>query len=294
MTGVQTGPDCLPCLRRQGLDAIQFATGDIERRTQALREVQRSLDHVDFALSPATASQRLHRRIRELTGHPDPYRSVKSRSTMWARELVPELSVLLERVQDPLEMALRLAVAANSLDFGAPGGADEVLEPRLPLDVEHHPFHGDVREFARAVAGAREVLYLADNAGELVFDELLIRRIGAERVTLVVRGGPVLNDATITDALESGLSDLVPVMTNGSDAPGTLLGDASDAFRRRFARADLIIAKGQGNHETLTAAAADIFFLFKVKCPRVAAHTGLPQGTHAVLRSAHRSGTALP
>jgi hypothetical protein len=106
-----------------------------------------------------------------------------------------------------------------------------------------------------------------------------------------VRGAPVINDATMADARAVGLHEIVEIIDNGSDAPGTILEDCSEDFRRRFSEADLILAKGQGNFETLSEQPRNIFFLFKVKCPVIAAHVGLPVGTHVLARS--RAGTEL-
>jgi uncharacterized protein with ATP-grasp and redox domains len=120
---------------------------------------------------------------------------------------------------------------------------------------------------------------LTDNAGEIVFDRFLIEQLPFDRVTVVVRGFPVINDATIADAETAGLTDIVEVMTNGSDAPGTILDDCSEEFRTRFAEADLIIAKGQGNYETLRECLRPIFFLLRVKCPLVANDLDCPVGS---------------
>ena len=152
------------------------------------------------------------------------------------------------------------------------------------------PFHGNFDEFRDALDEASDVLYLADNAGEIVADQVLIRELGPARVTVAVRGGPVLNDATMHDARQTGLTSIVPVIDNGSDAPGTLLPDCSPAFRARFASADLVIAKGQGNFESLCDADRTVFALFKVKCGVVAEHTGLPVGTHVLAATGARHG----
>jgi hypothetical protein len=107
----------------------------------------------------------------------------------------------------------------------------------------------------------------------------------AQRVTLAVRGAPVLNDATLADAKVAGLCDLVAVIENGSDAPGTILDDCNDEFRKCYRDADLVIAKGQGNFETLSQEARPIFFLFKVKCTVIAAHVREKMGTLALRRA---------
>jgi uncharacterized protein with ATP-grasp and redox domains len=123
-----------------------------------------------------------------------------------------------------------------------------------------------------------------DNAGRLVFDRLLLERLP--------KGGPwwrareaVINDATIVDARAAGIHEVAEVIDNGSDAPGTVLPDCSPEFRKAFWEADVIISKGQGNFETLSGIRAPVYFLFKVKCPVIAAHAGLPLGTHVLRRS---------
>jgi uncharacterized protein with ATP-grasp and redox domains len=141
------------------------------------------------------------------------------------------------------------------------------------------PLGGDVEAFARAAGEAQTILYIADNAGEIVFDRLLIEQLGPEKVTVAVRGSPVINDATLRDAEAAGLSGLVEVIENGSDAPGTILADCSDSFRKRFESADLVIAKGQGNYESLSEVEACIFFLLKAKCPVIARDLGSPVGS---------------
>ena len=99
------------------------------------------------------------------------------------------------------------------------------------------------------------------------------------RFTVVVRGAPVLNDATLADARRAELDDFCEVISNGSDAPGTLVTDCSEEFRGRFEEADLIIAKGQGNYESLAGADKNIFFLFTIKCPVVSRALGAPVGS---------------
>jgi len=119
-------------------------------------------------------------------------------------------------------------------------------------------------------------------------DRLLIERLAPEKVTVAVRGGPVINDATLEDARAAGLCDLVKVISNGSDAPGTILEDCSPSFREVLERSDLIIAKGQGNYETLGSEEKRIVFLFQVKCAVIAAHTGAAVGTMVIRQNRER------
>jgi uncharacterized protein with ATP-grasp and redox domains len=193
---------------------------------------------------------------------------------------------VVERSEAPFRTALRFAAAANAIDFGA---VAEVEQPDSLLFIRQamsETLIGNAGALEKAAGSAEKILYLGDNAGEIVFDRLLIEQLPKEKVVFVVRGGPVINDATREDAMAAGITGWVPVADNGSDVPGTLLAECSDQFRRLFAAADLVIAKGQGNYETLSGADKKIFFILKVKCRVIARHIGCPPGCLVVRESA--------
>jgi len=281
---MHTTLECVPCIVRQTLEALRFVTDDPVVHERFLREVLRSVAEMDLTQSPPKVVRDIHQRLRRITGVDDPYRSVKDSFNQMALDMLPELSAKVRKGPDPLGMALRLAIAGNVIDLGVSGALTKADARQAIITAMDEPFHGDVEEFRRAVDAADDILYLADNAGEIVFDRLLIEQMSPERVTVAVRGAPILNDATMADAKATGLCDVVETIDNGSDAPGTILSDCSEDFRRRFGDTDLVIAKGQGNFETLSGVAADIYFLFKAKCPVIADHVGLPLGTHVATR----------
>lgn len=283
---MHTALECIPCFARQALEAARFVTDDPTVHERILRDVLRAVAEMDLAQCPPVIAQRIHRHLRQLTGVADPYRAAKDRFNRMALDMLPELSAKVREAADPLAMALRLAIAGNVIDLGVNGGLTVDEARQAMAGALDEPFHGDVEGFRQAAKAANDILYLADNAGEIVFDRLLIEQLQPERVTVVVRGGPVLNDATMADAEAAGLCDLVETIDNGSDAPGTILADCNESFRRRFTGADMIIAKGQGNFETLTSSdeTANIYFLFKAKCPVIADHAGVPVGTHVAAR----------
>jgi uncharacterized protein with ATP-grasp and redox domains len=278
--------DCLPCLVRQGLDAVRECSADPRVQERLLRDVLSLLSSAELEQSPPAVAQRIQRRLRELTGIADPFRLQKERFDRMAKELLPGCSEQLRVAPDPFGLAVRLAIAGNVIDLGAKSG---LTEAEARADVERAacaPLVGDLEALRRASNGAERILYLTDNAGEIFFDRLLVEQLPrGGRVTVAVRGAPVLNDATREDAVRAGLAELAEVIDNGSDAPGTLLPDCSEVFRERFRQADLIVGKGQGNYETLCEEAAPLFLLFRVKCPVVAAHVGAPVGAHVVARS---------
>jgi hypothetical protein len=277
--------ECISCFVRQALETARLVSEDTAVHERIIRDLLHLAGEMDFAQSPPALGQRIHRRLREITGVKDPYRTIKDRHNRIAMELYSELKSRIEDASDSFTMAVQLAIAGNVIDLGAKHGSYEVdvfssLQRALAETIV-----GDMEFFRKTAGGARRILYLADNAGEIVFDRLLIEQLSPERITMAVRGAPVINDATMEDAHAAGIHDIVEVIDNGSDAPGTLLEDCSRQFQHRFSQADLVIAKGQGNFETLSNERHNIFFLFKIKCPVIATHVGLPVGAHVVIHS---------
>ncbi len=271
--------DCIPCFIRQSLDAAKHATQDFHIHKQVLREVLRLTSDLDLNQNPPKIGQLIHRLVRELTGVKDPYSKVKKQFNTASLKLYPKMRQLIIESDDPLDTAIRLAIAGNIIDFGVNGALQEsdiekAISECLAADFTDEQFNA----FRQEINDAKEILYIADNAGEIVFDRLLIEQLPTEIVTAAVRGSPVINDATIEDATNTGLSRIVEVITNGSDAPGTVLESCSEYFRYRFGKADLVIAKGQGNYETLSDVKKNIFFLLKVKCPVIAGSIGCKVG----------------
>ena len=281
--------DCVSCFGRQAVDAARLASDDPAVRDRIVDEINRWAAEADLDVPPVTFAQQLHRRLRQASGIDDLFAAKKARLNRIAMELLPGLRTRIAAAPDPLETAVRLAIAGNVIDLGIHADLSAEDIARSMEAAMHEPLAGSIDALRSALAQAAHILYLTDNSGEIAFDRLLIERIGPERVTVAVRGGPILNDAIRADAEAVGLTDMVEVVDNGLDAPGALLESCSPEFRRRFAAADMIISKGQGNFEGLCAEPAPIWFLFKVKCAVVSAMTGLPEGTHVVF---HAGGQA--
>ena len=285
--------DCIPCIVRQTLDSVRLVTSDETVHQQVLREVLRTAAEMDLQRSPPEMSQWIHRKIREYIGQSDPYRQIKDRFNRMALKLYPTLREWVEDSNKPMETAMRLAIAGNVIDFGVNSRLSEAQVRQSVMHSLSASLDADVEEFSRAISDAQRILYLADNAGEIVFDRLLIERMPPGKVTVGVRGFPVINDATITDAEDTGITELAEVIENGSDAPGTILGDCSEAFLERFENADLIVAKGQGNYETLSEVDKDIYFLLKAKCPVIARDIGCQMDSLVMRRPALPTASAV-
>jgi uncharacterized protein with ATP-grasp and redox domains len=260
---------------RQSLEGISRVTDDEAVHEEVLRRVLRELARVDFKKSSPVIIGTAHRIIREVAAADDPYRTAKETCNRNALNLYPSMKQKIESSTKPLETALRIAITGNTIDFIVDPDADRsnmvaAVEESLSAPIPAEAF---IR-FEAAVSQARNILYLGDNAGEIVFDRLLIEQLPAEKITYVVKGSPVVNDVTRVDAESTGMSDLVEVVDNGSDMPGTVLDRCSPYFQSRFQTTDLVIAKGQGNYESLNEIEKSVFFLFKAKCSVIAQHLG--------------------
>lgn len=283
---MKTYQACIPCFVKQTISVLEMIDCDDTNRETILRTVLQHLSRINFHLSPPEMARDIHRIIRETSGNTDPFLAEKNLYQDLALQLLPQLEQNLLLSDDPLRAAILLAIAGNSIDHGvyhdlSPEQALIALEQGLSV-----PLTGDIDQFIAAIEKAETILYLADNAGEIVLDKLLLQQLPLDKITFVVRGGPILNDALMADAEQAGITELVPVIDNGDDTPGTLLKFCSTEFQQLFNNADLIIAKGQGNYETLSDVDGNIFFLLKAKCTVVAKDIGCPIGS-AILY--HRS-----
>ena len=285
---MKTSLDCIPCFVRQALEAAKLVSSNVATHEKILRQVLRWSCDIDMNQPPPVMGQRIHRFLREIVNIKDPYHDVKARQNRMAMNLLPEMKSKVEASSNPLLAAVRLAIAGNAIDLGANSHVTESTLLKSIRQALTTPFIGDKNAFLKAVTDAKRILYLADNAGEIVFDRLLIEKLEPRRVVVAVRGAPIINDATITDAHTVGLHEIVQVIDNGSDAPGTLLNDCSEDFKQHFLEADLILAKGQGNFETLSNEPYPIIFLFQAKCPVIATHAHVPIGTLVVTQSRYK------
>jgi len=273
---MRTYLDCYPCFLRQALEAARQTGASYREQKEILERVLEALRDLDVTSSPPEIGDRVHRIVRETMGQDDPYLSIKEEQTSAAMALYPRMKELLEQADDALDVAVRLAIAGNVID-AAPGHRYD-----LWASVERvlaQPFAtNNGGSFRRAVAEAERILYLADNAGEAVFDRVLIETLEAP-VMYAVKSAPVLNDATQEDAEAAGIDKAAVIVRTGSDAPGTILSRCSSTFHQLYESADVVIAKGQANYETLSQMGPQVHFLLQVKCPVIARDVGVPVGS---------------
>lgn len=277
---MKTYLDCYPCFLRQALQAARIVGADEDLQLRVLTKVMAEMLQLDRGQTPPEIGHRIHRIVRSMVDVVDPYSQIKSQCTRQALALYPRLKALVADAGDPLRCAVRLAIVGNVMDLAIEDFPTdrERLWQEVQRGLAEELAVDDVALLRQAVASARNILFLADNAGETVFDRVLIETMGRP-VHYAVKGGPVLNDATRADAVEAGFDGHITLLDNGSDAPGTILVECSESFVRSFWRADLIIAKGQANYETLSdLTGRAICFLLKIKCPVIGRDAQVPVG----------------
>jgi len=279
--------ECIPCFARQGTEAaLAYAPDNPGLQQEILRTVLRISAEGDYSKSPPEIAAEYFRAVVKLTGVADPHAEAKRRSNEEVMQLLPRLRKEVEESANPLETAVRMAIAGNVIDFGTPHGQkDNSLLEVIEHAVESEMCMDSFAAFEQQVQDAKMILYLGDNCGEAALDRLLIEFLPTGKVVFVVRGKPILNDITPVEVPQVGIDRICRVTDNGSDVPGTILEQCSSEFREVFGQADMIISKGQGNFETLEDSGRDIFFLMKVKCDVVAMETGLPLGSIHFQRS---------
>lgn len=283
---MRTDLECLPCFFRQVSRTLGLAGVNGDQGRDIIRRACRIIEDASFDQPPARITTLLHRMMREAVGV-DPYRKIKDEYNGIALGLLPAVRKMAESAarsvqpdEGRLAGGVQAAIAGNIIDFGIYDSID--LEGSLRDSFQMSLPDTSFGDLVRDLASAGRILYLCDNAGEIAFDRILIDvlREQGKQVTAVVKGAPVINDATQEDAAAVLLHESAnEIIDNGSDGIGTLLERCSPRFLDAYRSADLIISKGQANYETLAAENdARIFFLFKVKCPVVARCLGRKDG----------------
>lgn len=272
---MKTYLDCIPCFLSQALRAARIATDDEKKIKKILDAVGMMLKSIPLESTPPESARLIYHKIAEITGNLDPYRDIKRESTQKALSLYPALKRRVKKSDDRLLTAIRMAIAGNVIDYGANWDFD--LEAEIEQILEKAFAVCDYNQFKYRLNQADEVLYIGDNAGECVFDRILIEEI-KKPVIYVVRNAPIINDATWEDAVQARIDQVATLLSSGTDGPGTILETCSLKFKTVYKKAKLIISKGQGNYEALSSEKRPIFFLLKAKCHVIARNLGIGKG----------------
>ncbi len=272
--------DCIPCIIQNYIRLVRIGSISKTQSKPVLRSLLRFLSEVDYDQPPPLLAQHLHRILRRELKTSDPYRSIKEDSNRMMLQKYPDLKKMVEMASDPFNTAMRLAIAGNVIDFGSKHhlNIDKTIQQILAseLEIDHS------NNLTEDIADAKTLLYIGDNAGEIVLDKLFLETLNHDNVYFAVRGRPVINDATPEDAMMTGVDRHAKIITTGDDAPGIVWETTSSEFKDIFSKADVIISKGQGNLEGLINMPENIYFLLVTKCNLVSNTIGVTEKSFLV------------
>ncbi|WP_456342857.1 damage-control phosphatase ARMT1 family protein [Thermovibrio sp.] len=284
-------PECLPCFLNQIVKTAKACGLEEEKTIEVEREAAKFIyKNLRPEKSPGYNATFIHRIFKEKTKISDPFKALKEKYNSIAMKLEPVLyQEYYQKAENGLAVAVKLAALGNVIDFAVPSVFD--LEEEIKNFFKTPFAYYDEAIFERFLVPGKTALYLADNAGEIVFDKFLVRELKERglKVVLAVRGAPILNDATVEDAIKTGIAELVDeVIDSGSDIIGIDLDRAPEKFREHWKRAYFVISKGQANFETLDGIYdKDIFFILKAKCNPVARELKCKKGELIFLYNKH-------
>ena len=298
---MRTYTDCFICLMKLALNIARRTGSDEQRERVILEKVAGLLPSFSLEDRPPEMALIINNIVKEITGVEDPFAEDKKASNRIALRAAPRVRKMIRESQDPLLSAIEYAIAGNSIDIGANHDMDidttlqEIIQDEKTRVKTENPDHFQLAELKKNLDTAETVLYITDNSGEIVFDMLLIEILQEKYpmidITVAVRNSPIINDATMEDAEEIGLTEIVRVISSGCDTAGTLIPECTKEFMDLFYSADMVIGKGQGNFETLSDIDREVFLLFKTKCPVIARYTQSTVGDIMLIKSERfRSG----
>ncbi len=256
--------ECIPCLQRQVVEAIRMATNEEGEQEKVLREVMGALERMDWKENQLRISKKVHGIVLQELG--DPYIKVKEESNRMALALYPELKRIVESSEDRIATAIKISIAGNVIDYGPERRIEvnDAMNRALSIKLDEETY----KSFLKDLESSDEILFFADNCGEIVFDKPLLELLN-KRVRFVVKKSPILNDAMAKDAIEAGISNIpnIELVEMEAGENERLLGEKAP-----------VISKGQGNYEALSEHKG-IYFLLVAKCPLIAECLGVDVGS---------------
>ena len=275
--------DCKKCLLSQASKMTQKLSINGTAAQEVTERFEAFLNkYANNGLLAPEASRYLNQLLKGVVKTDDLYEKEKESYNSLMLNLENEIWGTIQKSPDPFQTALRYALAGNIIDFGPPGSFD--IYKTLSEATSKIPAIDNSEILFNELQKASTVLYLGDNAGEIVLDKLFIKTIKHPNLYFATRGGKVINDVTLEDAENIGMPAFAKVISNGYDAPSTLLPHCSNEFKNLFDEADIIISKGQGNLEGLIAnRSKKIFFLLMIKCDIIGNVVGVKTGESVAL-----------
>jgi len=290
---MKTYLECIPCFLNQAIKAMNLTNQNNKTKEKVLKELMSKLANFDLNKKPPEFARLVYNILTDITGNEDPFKEIKKRDNQHALNLLPEIKNIIESSEDKLLTTIKIAIAGNIMDFAL--NSDYNLKKKIEEVLESDFAINDYEKFKENIKKASSIAYLADNAGEIVFDKLVIEKIKEInncKIYFFVKGRPIVNDATEIDAKIVGIDNLdsTEVRNINTGFPNTGIKKESKEFNDFIQKIDLVISKGQGNYESLSEVDANIYFLLIAKCPVIARDLGVEKG-NIICKSNKQGGT---
>ena len=285
---VKVDYECASCMLRQSREAIEHATDNHKKRMEVTLKV---LEYMNNNFKKDINSNKLgtdlHHMIMKETENNDPYKELREEGNQIAEKLIPMVKKLFKK-DNSLENFIKIAVAGNIIDFGALEENTD-MESLLKKQITINPAINDTKKLETDLKNAKNILYLTDNGGEIVFDKLLIKKIKEDydvNIILALKENPILNDALVSDAKKMNLEKYANIISIGASSVGVVKDYISEELKEYMNSVDLIISKGMGNYEGLTEMylKTPVYFLLTTKCNVISREIGVPLRSPVILK----------
>ncbi len=277
--------ECVPCLLKRLIFEAKLSTNDKLVQTRVIRNACKMLSDIyDPDKSSAEIATKVHKLVYDTLGDEDPYAQLKKKSNLIAKSLIPKIEELIKKSEDPLKTSMICSIIGNMMDFGIDGASSD---PNMLKDIFEKIYseglgHDDYPELKKRLKTVHYVVLFTDNCGEIVFDKILCRELKKFNpnihLTLVVRGKPIISDATLDDIKELNFQEVVDeIMTTGCFAIGVDFNQLPSKVEKALKKADLIICKGMANYESFSETNyKPIVYLLRTKCTAIAKSINIP------------------
>lgn len=276
-------PECISCIVRGNLEKFP-ETISVDQQVEYKQKLLTIVGTARNDLSSPVLSKKIKELQADMFGIHEDYEKIKSHFNRLMLSFEDQIMKDVNQSEDPLYLAIEYAMLGNYIDFGAMDSVDEDYLKELLKTAKNRDF--DKTQYERLktdLEKGKKLIFLTDNCGEIVMDKILIRTIQRLyphiHVSVIVRGKPIINDATMKDAKQVGMDQIAHVIPNGSGIPGTFYEELSQEAQNEMDTADIILAKGQGNFETLRMCQRNVYYIFLCKCEMFARIFGVPRFT---------------
>ena len=282
---------CVPCLIKRIIFETELITNNPIIKDRAIRNACKILQkNYSHEINSAEIATKVHKIVYDTLRNDDPYKNLKKQSNEIALSLIPQIKKLIQESQDPLRMSILCSIVGNNLDFGIDGASSHPtdLKKIFKKSVKEGLGYDDTEKFKTLLKKSKKVLFFSDNCGEIVFDRILCEELKKYNkdinITLIVKGKPILSDATMKDAEDLNFIKIVDeILTTGCFAVGVDFNEIPIELEKKLKNTDLIICKGMANYESFSDTNyKPIIYLLRTKCDSIANSMNIPININAV------------